>query len=81
MIVTEQANAPAPVTVAPHAESDAPALTVIVTVASGVNPVPETAAVAPLGPSVGRSTIAGEVTVNAVLAWSFPLSDPVAVTT
>lgn len=68
VIVTEQVNAPVPETIAPHIEIAAPAPTVVVTVALGVNPLPETATDTPLGPCVGWRVIAGEVTVNAVLA-------------
>ena len=51
--------------------------------ASGVdaeNPVPDTVTVAPTGPWVGDTVIAGTVMVNAAVALSKLPSDPVAVT-
>ncbi len=46
----------------------------------GVNPVPLTVTMIPVGPCVGVSEIAGIVTVNDAVALSEPPSDPVAVT-
>jgi hypothetical protein len=46
----------------------APELIVVVTVTSGVNPLPDTVTVTPLGPCVGESVIPGVVTVNVPLA-------------
>ena len=79
-IVTVQLNVPVPDTVAPHAPIVAPAPIVVVTVAPGVNPVPDTPTDTPLGPCVWLSVIAGVVIVNVVVALSAPPSDPVAVT-
>ena len=81
MMVTEQLNVPVAVTVAPHAEIDAPVLIDVVTVRPGVNPVPETVTVTPLGPWLGASDIAGVVIVKSAVAASKLPSDPVAVTT
>ena len=80
VIVAAQLNVPVPDTVAPQLVIVAPELIVIVTVIPGVNPLPDTVTDTPLGPCVGESVIAGVVTVNVVLAWSLPASDPVAVT-
>jgi hypothetical protein len=80
VIVTRQLNVPVPDTVAPQLVIVAPELIVVVTVIPGVNPLPDTVTDSPLGPCVGESVIAGVVTVNVALAWSFPASDPVAVT-
>jgi hypothetical protein len=80
VIVTIQLNVPVPETVAPQLVIVAPELIVVVTVLPGVNPVPETVTDTPLGPCVGERVIDGVVTANVVLAWSFPASDPVAVT-
>jgi hypothetical protein len=72
-----------PVPVAVHALAAPivpPAEIVNVTVTPGVNPLPDTVTVAPLGPCVGTSAIAGVVTVNVAVALSKLPSDPVAVT-
>ena len=80
VIVTVQLNVPVPETVAPQLEIVAPELIEVVTATPGVNPVPETVTVTPLGPWVGVSVIVGVVTLNVALAWSLPVSDPVPVT-
>ena len=80
-IVTVQLNVPVPETVAPQlGVIIAPELIDVVTVAPGVNPLPETVTVTPFGPCVGERAIVGVVTLNVPLAWSLPESDPVAVT-
>ncbi len=81
VIVTEQLKVPVAVTVAPHVEIDAPLLTDVETVRPGVNPVPETVTVTPLGPWVGASEIDGVVIVKSAVAASKLPSEPVAVTT
>ena len=80
MIVTVQLNVPIADTVAPQVVIVAPALIDVTTVLPGVNPVPDTITTTPLGPWPGESVIVGVVTVNVASAWSFPVSDPVAVT-
>lgn len=75
-----QLKIPVPLTVAPHAETVAPPLTVVATVAPGVNPVPDRVADDPEGPSVGEIVIAGAVIVNDALALSKLPSEPAAVT-
>jgi len=80
VIVTVQLNVPVPETVAPQLVIEAPELIVVVTVAPGVNPLPETVTDTPLGPSVGETMIFGVVTVNGAVALSKLPSDPVAVT-
>jgi len=80
VIVTVQPNVPVPETVAPQVVIEAPELIVVVMVTPGVNPVPKTVTVTPLGPWVGVSVIAGVVIVNDAIALSKLPSDPVAVT-
>jgi hypothetical protein len=80
VIVTAQLNVPVPETVTPQLVIVAPELIVVRIVTPGVNPLPVTVTDVPLGPCVGESVIDGVVTANVVLAWSFPASDPVAVT-
>jgi hypothetical protein len=80
VIVTVQLNVLVPDTVAPQVVIVAPELIVVVTVTPGVNPLPDTVTDTPLGPWLGESVTAGVVTVNVALAWSFPVSDPIAVT-
>ena len=70
MIVTEQENAPVPLTVAPQLVTVAPAPIEAVTTMPGVNPVPATLTDTPLGPWPGPTEIAGAVTVNLALAPS-----------
>ena len=74
------AERPGPGTVAPHAPIVAPAPIVVVTVAPGVNPVPETPTDTPLGPCVRVSVTPSVVMVNVAVALSKLPSDPVAVT-
>lgn len=50
LIVTVQLNVPDAVTVAPQLEMVAPEPIVVVMLAPGVKPVPETVTAAPLGP-------------------------------
>ena len=80
MSVTAQPNVPVPETVAPQLVIVAPELIVVVTVTPGVNPLPETVTVTPLGPWAGESVIAGAVIVNDAIVLSKLPSDPVAVT-
>jgi hypothetical protein len=63
VIVTVQLKVPVPDTVAPQLVMVAPELIVVVIVAPGVNPVPVTVMTAPLGPWLGASAMAGNVTV------------------
>jgi hypothetical protein len=78
VIVTVQLNVPVPDTVAPHAPIVAPAPIVVVTALPGVNPVPDTTTDTPLGPCVGKSVIAGVVTVKvcAVVGVLVAVSSP-----
>ncbi|HYB79415.1 MAG TPA: hypothetical protein VEG66_06635, partial [Thermoplasmata archaeon] len=68
--MTVQPNVPVPETVAPQVVIEAPELIVVVMVTPGVNPVPKTVTVTPLGPWVGVSVIAGVVIVNDAIALS-----------
>lgn len=77
-IVTVQPNVPPVATATPQPPMVAPALTVVVMVAVGVNPLPEMRTDSPLGPSVGESVIDVVVTVNEADALSKLPSDPVA---
>jgi hypothetical protein len=52
----------------------------VLMVVLGVNPVPLTVTMIPVGPCVGVSVITGVVMVNDVVALSLPPSDPAAVT-
>ena len=79
VIGTVQLNVPVPVTIAPHAPIVAPAPIIVVIVALGVNPVPDTPTDTPLGPWAGASAIAGMVAVNDAVTLSKLPSDPVAV--
>lgn len=82
-IVTTQLNDPTEPpkedTATPQRVIDPPAPIVVVIVAPGVNPVPDTVTEIPLGPWFGVSPIAGLVTANSTAAWSLPPSAPVAV--
>ena len=72
-----------PVPVAVHALAAPivpPAEIVNVIVTPGVNPLPDTVTVTPLGPCIGTSVMEGAVTRNDVVALSKLPSDPVAVT-
>jgi hypothetical protein len=50
VIVTVQLKVPVPDTIAPQLVMVAPELIVVVTVTPGVNPLPDTVTVTPLGP-------------------------------
>jgi hypothetical protein len=52
----------------------------VVTLMPGVNPLPLTVVVAPLGPCAGVREMRGVVIVNGAVALSSPRSEPVAVT-
>jgi hypothetical protein len=79
-MVAEQLNAPVPEVVAPHDVIEAPVAIVVVIVTPGVNPLPETVVVAPLGPWAGVRVMLVVVTVNVAVDLSNAPSDPVAVT-
>ena len=74
-------NVPVPVAVHTLAAPIVPPGEIVkVIVTPGVNPLPDTVTVAPLGPCIGTSVMEGAVTRNDVVALSKLPSDPVAVT-
>ena len=80
LIVTVQLNVPVADTVAPQLVIVAPEPIVVVMLAPGVKPVPETVIAAPLGPWLGVSEIEGAVTVKVAVPLSKLPSEPVSVT-
>jgi hypothetical protein len=70
VIVTEQLKPPVADTVCPQLPMLALPLIVVVTTTPGVNPVPVTVTVAPLGPWVGLSVMLAVVTTNVAVAAS-----------
>lgn len=78
--MTEQLNAPVPITVAPQLPMVAPAAIVVLTMTPGEKPVPDMVTEVPVGPWLGRRLIDGVVTVKTAVARSKLPSDPVAVT-